>query len=200
MSDTPTKDTTGREQDNPDVEDQDETTEETPDGGPGQAGAGGADQDESDESEDEASKEAARWKRKHQRADAAARKAQAELAELRKKAEGGDEPDPVAQANAKLIRASARSVLAGAGVTDKDAQATVLQYLNLDGVDVDANGDPDEDEIQDRVDALREAFGAAQAAPARRTPRVVTKDRGGSQRQPADPDAARYARILGRRG
>lgn len=184
-------------QDNPDAEDQDETTEETPDGDPGQPGEGGEDQDESGGNEDP---EVARLRRKHKRADSALRKAQAELAELRKKQEGGDKEDPVAAANAKLIRASARSVLAGAGVTDREAQATVLQYLNLADVEVDANGDPDEDEIQDRVDALREAFGAPQESPARRTPRVVTKDRGGSQRQPADADAARYKRILGRRG
>lgn len=139
------------------------------------------------------------------RRDAALRKAQARIAELEKGQGGGDPKDPaddpVAKANAKLVRAEARTALAAAGVTDREDQKVVLEVLNLAGIEVDDDG-PDADAVEELVATLRRVFGKVSGEPGRvrpRTPRVDTRDRGGSKGEPVDPDAARFARILGRR-
>lgn len=140
------------------------------------------------------------------RRDDALRKTQARVAELeRSQQKDGDKPlgdDPVVKANAKLVRAEARTALAAAGITDRATQKNILDLLNLSGIEVDDDG-PDPDAVADLVDTLREAFGGAKGKgelPKPRTPRVDTRDRGGSSGQPVNPDSARYRRILtGRR-
>lgn len=177
---------------------------------PGGGGKGsGPEDDEGDEDSDDwtppdrATVE--KLERTARRRDAALRKAQARIAELEKSQREGDpkEPadDPVARANAKLVRAEARTALAAAGVTDREDQKAVLEILNLSGIEVDDDG-PDPDAVADLVDTLRRVFGGRAGdgkSPRPRTPRVDTRDRGGSKTPPADPDADRYARILRRR-
>lgn len=166
-----------------DTKPEDQDAPETPEGAEGEPSA-------DDPEEPGESPEVAKLRRKADRRERELRKAQEELAALRKKVDpDSGEPEPSAEerANQKLIRASARTVLAAAGVTDKADQAVLLgngaepALLSLAGVSVDENGDPDEGEIQDRVDRLREIFGAAPPKPARRTPKVTTTDRGGPQ-------------------
>lgn len=122
--------------------------------------------------------------------------ARRELARVRKEGQKEGEPDPLQVANQRVVRASARAALASAGVP-KDSIRDVLDVIRLDGIDVDDSGEVDEEELAGRIDALRRALGGGQ--PRQRGPRVDTRDRGGANGAPADPDAARYRRILGRR-
>jgi hypothetical protein len=135
-----------------------------------------------------------RLRRKADRRERELRKAQEELKELRGKGEQEQE-DPEARANQKLIRASARAVLAGVGVTDRTVQGEVMGLINLSDIEVDDAGDPDEDEIADRISRLRKALGA-EVKPARRTPARDTADRGASQGSDSDPDKARMRAFL----
>ncbi|HET9234919.1 MAG TPA: hypothetical protein VFP10_12330 [Candidatus Eisenbacteria bacterium] len=136
--------------------------------------------------------------RRRDRALQRARDAEARLAKLENK-DGKDEPDPVAEANGRLVRAEAKSVLAAAGVTDREDQAEVLGFLNLSDIEVDSRGDVDTDTLEERVQRLREIFAGTAASNGRRRPRVDTRDKGRAGGSASDPDAARYKRILGRR-
>jgi hypothetical protein len=166
------------------------------DSGPDAPGKDGGGQDDSDGGEDEDPPSAEEYKKlqaKARRREEALRKAQTELKEL--KAKDSDTPEVSAEdrANQKLIRASAKTVLAGAGVTDRADQAAVLEVLNLSDIEVDDNGDPDEDEISDRIERLRKVFGGGKAQ--RQTPRRQTADRGANQ-DATDPDSRRYRAFL----
>jgi hypothetical protein len=167
---------------------------------------GGEDKDPADLSDLGTPEEIRRAVEKYQRRDAALRKAQAEIKALKAAQQKDGDPkdpadDPVAKANAKLVRAETRTALAAAGVTDREDQKAVLDALNLTGIEVDDDG-PDADAVEDLVATLRRVFGKASGEPGKprpRTPRIDTRDRGGSRSTPADPDADRYARILRRR-
>lgn len=127
-----------------------------------------------------------------------ARKAEAALAEATKK-DGDDKPDPVAVANARLVAASARTVLAGAGVTDKADQKTILSVLNLSDIEVDDEDGPDEDAIEEKIADLRRILGGKAPAEKRTGSRVPgstsSKDKG-SGSTTTDPDAARYRAFM----
>jgi hypothetical protein len=154
------------------------------------------DEDEDAEEETLTPAEVKKLKAKATRREDALRKTQAELRELKAKAEGGKkEEDPEAKANAKLVRAGARTALAGIGVTDRAVQGEVLELINLSDIEVDKHGDPDEDEILERIERLRDALSAKVTAPVRRTPARNTSDRGGSGGK-SDPDSARYQAFL----
>jgi hypothetical protein len=133
--------------------------------------------------------------RRRDRALAAKRKAEAELAELRKGKDDG-EPDPVETANARLVRQSTRTALAAAGIAKED-HADVLDLLNLGAISVDSHGDPDEDAIEDAIATLQRLFGGTPNGRKPR-PRVDTRDKG-SAGGASDPDEARYRKFLGRR-
>jgi hypothetical protein len=135
--------------------------------------------------------------KRRDRALADRRAAREELAKATKSKD--DQPDPVAEANSRLVRAEAKSVLAAAGVTDKDDQAAVLDVLHLADIEVDSRGDVDTDAIEDRVARLREIFGGAASNGRRPRPRVDTRDKGRSGSSSSDPDSERYKRILNRR-
>jgi hypothetical protein len=158
----------------------------------------GTDSDNEGDEEDEDPPSSEAYKKleeKAKRREEALRKAQRELKELRAKADGTDkDEDPETRANQKLVRASAKTVLAGIGVTDRADQAAVLEIIRLDDIEVDDAGDPDEDEISDRVERLRKALGV-KAGKEQRTPRRQTSDRGGNGGG-TDPDSARYRAFL----
>jgi hypothetical protein len=141
--------------------------------------------------------EVAKWRKRAESRDKKLREAQAELARLKAAQNGGEETDPVATANARLVSAEARTLLAGLGVTDKADQRAVLAVLDLSDVDVDDDGEVDTDAIEERLAELRRVLGGK--VDRKRSPRVDTRDRGGRETTPADPDAARYKRILGQR-
>lgn len=186
-------------------------------GGSGESGGEGGSGEEEQETEDETDEEEekqeeetpealrerlSKVERTAKRRDAALRKAQAELAELRAKGEkkDDDEPDPVAKANSRLIAASARTVLAAAGITDKADQKAVISALNLSDIEVDEEDGPDEEEIEERLSELSRIFGGTtKPKPGSRTPRGVrAPDRG--KGDTVDADTARYRRIMGTRG
>lgn len=145
------------------------------------------------------SAEVEKWKKRAAARDRKLREAQAELAKLRAKEEG-NEPDPVAQANARLVAASARTQLAAAGVTDREDQRAVIGLLRLDDIEVDADGDVDEEAIEERIERLRTILGTKTEKRERRTPRVDTRDKGaGTKDTTTDADSQRYRRILGAR-
>jgi hypothetical protein len=179
------------------AEDQEETTQ--PDSGPDARGKDGGDQDANGESGDEDEAPSAEAYKKLQakatRREDALRKAQARVKELEAKEKGDTPEDPEVVANRKLIRASGKTVLAGLGVTDRAAQASVLELINLSDIEVDSNGDPDEDEIIERIERLRDALGAGQRQE-RRTPQRNTADRGGSRGGNTDPTSARMQAFL----
>jgi len=195
MSDTPkdpSTDPSDQDPKGPDTETPEESDRAT-------GGTDGEGPDGSDGSEDETPVSAAEFKKlqaKAARREDKLREAQAKIKELEGKAEGGAEEDPVALANQKLIRASARTALAGAGVTDRSIQADVLELINLSDIEVDSSGDPDEDEIADRIERLRNALGVKTPKEQRRTPARSTADRGANQGPPVDPDSKRYRAFL----
>lgn len=134
------------------------------------------------------------------RREALLRKAQARIAELEGRASGsegdrGGEDDPVARANARLVRAEARAALAAIGVP-RDRMGDVLDVLNLSAISVDDSGEVDSDAVADLVDRLKSVFGGLSEA-RRALPRVDPRERARSV-APADPDSARYRRILTR--
>lgn len=130
--------------------------------------------------------------KRRDRAIAETRRLKAELDKVNKK---DTEPDPVAQANDRLVRSEVRTQLAALGVTEKADVKAVLEVLRLDGIEVDKNGDVDEDEIEDRLGELRRIFGSKAT---RQVPKVSTRDKGGNGTKKTDSDADRYARILRR--
>jgi hypothetical protein len=124
------------------------------------------------------------------------REAQAKIKKLESPDSKDTDPDPVSKANARIVRAEAKSVLAANGV-DKADLAVVLDVLNLSGVEVDDDGEVDTDALESAVDNLRRIFGGS-APEKKKVPKVVTRDRGGSSNTPADPDSSRYQQFLGR--
>ncbi len=199
MSDTPkdpsTQDPTG-------TEDREEGT--PPESEDGKPGTDGGDRDESDENEgEEETPSAEAYKKleaKANRREAKLREAQARIKELEGAKDGDGEEDPETRANQKLIRASARTALAGAGITDRATQADVLELINLSDIEVDDAGDPDEDEISDRIERLRKALGAAPQKATKRTPAGRSStDRGGSGGEALTPDQIRMRAFLNAR-
>jgi hypothetical protein len=168
------------------VEEETAEVEETPEG-----------TEEAEETPEEESSDPELQKaiKRRDRALAEKRKLAARVAELEKQAEGKPEDDPVAKANVRLVNASARTILAGLGVTDRDDQKDVIAALNLSDVSVDDEG-PDEDEISDRIERLRTILTGKETRS--RAPRTVrTADRGGPDAETnSDPDKARYRRIM----
>jgi hypothetical protein len=156
--------------------------------------------DSEEESEEKTEKDPELQKaiRRRDRAIAENRKLKAQLAEKEKAEKKDDEPDPVAEANSRLVRTAAHGVLRGLGVEDKSDRVEILDLLNLSDVDVDDDG-ADEDAIEEKIETLRRVFGA-DGKPTRRVPRTTSaKDKGGNSKDTTDPDAARYRRIIGRR-
>ncbi len=176
--DTGTEDTDDKDTDD-DADDKDDDAEE--------------DDDSDDAEKDKKETEFEKLKRRAARRDRELRRVQAELAQLRDK-DKDDKPDPVAEANGRIVRTAAHGILRGLGVTDKDERAAVLDILRLDDIDVDDDG-ADEDAIEDRIDELRRILGAG-GPTSKRVPKTKTRDRGGNDDTPADPDRARYRRIL----
>lgn len=156
------------------------------------------DEDDKDDKKDSDDTEVKKAIRRRDRAIREKRALQEELQKLRDKDKDKDTPDPAEVANQRIIRAEVRTQLASAGVTDREDQKAILDILNLSGISVDDRGDPDVDEIEDRIGELRRIFGGS-AKTAKRTPRVDTRDRGADKDQKTDPDSSRYQRILGRR-
>lgn len=171
----------------------------------GEPEGGEEDDPEEEETEEETAPSPEDFKKlqaKATRRESALRKAQKEIAELKaekEKPENG-EPDPVAKANARLLSASARTVLTAAGVVEKDDQKLILSMIDLSDVDVDDEDGPDEDAIEEKIGELRRIFGgtAKPDRPGSRTPRgVKAPDR--SKGETVDGDTARYRRIIGSR-
>lgn len=129
-----------------------------------------------------------------QQRDKLLREAQAEIKKLKDPDATDTEPDPIAQANVRLVKASARTALATAGVTDRGEQAAVLAVLNLSDVEVDEDGEVDTDAIDTRIGELRRIFGGKAAA--KRAPRLDTRDKGGSGGGDTNPDSARRRAFL----
>ncbi len=158
----------------------------------------GDDDDSGDDSDDDAKDgdkkdpELAKAIRRRDRAIATARRLKAELEAATKKDD--DKPDPVAEANNRLVRTAAHGVLRGLGVDSKEDRIEILDMLNLSDVEVTDDG-ADEDMIEEKVELLRRVFGAKPGAPGRTPPRTV-KTRRDSKDTTTDPDAARYKRIL----
>lgn len=150
--------------------------------------------------EETGSAEVEKWKKRASARDRRLREAQAEIARLKAKEEGGEEPDKETKANAKLVASAARTQLAAAGITDRDDQRAVIGLLRLDDIEVDEDGEVDEEALEERLAELRRILGAKGPAPAKRTPRVDTRDKGaGGKPAETDPDSARFRRILGQR-
>jgi hypothetical protein len=158
-------------------------------------GDGEEDEDEKDSKPDPELQKAIK---RRDAAIARARKAEEALAAATKK-DGDDKPDPVEVANRRLVNASARTVLASAGVTDKEDQKTILAVLNLSDIDVDDDDGPDEDAIEERISDLRRILGGKAPVEKRTGSRVPkstsSSDKGGSSNT-ADADAARYRRFM----
>jgi hypothetical protein len=160
-------------------------------------------EEESTEEEDDSEEGSEEKAKKDPELEKAIRRRDRALAEnrrLKKALEEGakkddDKDDPVATANAKVIRSAARAVLAGAGITDKDDQAEVLSVINLSDISVNEDGDPDEDEIEDRIERLRGIFSTEPKRNSR-VPRTVKTKRETTETN-TDPDKSRYRRIGG---
>lgn len=131
--------------------------------------------------------------------DAAIAKA-AKLEERLRELEGpkDDEPSEADKLRQGMIRTAGRAVLAGSGITDKKDQSVLLDAIKLDGIEVDESGEVDTEALEDRLADLRRILGAGQST-GRRVPRMDTRDRGGRDSEPTDPDAARYRRIMAQR-
>lgn len=156
-------------------------------------------EEEKEESPDDLKARLTKAEKAATRRENALRKAQAELAALKEKQDGPEKEDPVAKANARLIAASARTVLAAAGITDKSDQKAVIAALNLSDIEVDDEDGPDEDEIEERLSELSRIFGGTKTArPGSRTPRGVKAPERGKG-ETVDADTARYRRIIGTR-
>lgn len=179
-------------------------------GGAGEGDDSGGEEDETEEDGGEEEEEekpeetaeslkerAEKAEKAAKRRDSALRKAQAELAALRAEKDKPEDEDPVAKANAKLLNASARTVLTAAGITDKDDQKLILSMISLSDVDVDDEDGPDEDAIEEKISDLRRIFGGTSKPPrpGSRTPRGVRAPDKGKGEQ-ADADSARYRRFL----
>lgn len=121
------------------------------------------------------------------------RRLKAELAASAKK-DDDDAPDPEKVADTKIVRTAAHGILRGLGIEDKDDRVAVLDLLRLDDVSVDADG-ADEDEIEERIDRLRDILGGPKSRTAR-VPRTVKANRETKETN-TDPDKARYRRIMG---
>jgi hypothetical protein len=172
--------------------DVEETEEETPELDENEKGDG----EEDAEEEKKPDPELAKAIKRRDAAIARARKAEEALAAATKKDGEDDKPDPVAVANRRLVNASARTVLASAGVTDKDDQKTILAVLNLADIEVDDEDGPDEDAIEERISDLRRILGGKEPAKRTRVPASTSsKDKGGSGNA-SDPDAARYRAFM----
>ncbi len=174
------EDETGTENENEDEDSEDEDSED--------------DGDDSEKEEDKPNPELAKAIARRDRAISEARRLRKELDEKNKKDE---EKDPVAEANGRLVRTAAHGVLRGLGVESKEDRIEILDMLNLSDIDVDEDG-ADEDAIEEKIDLLRRAFGAKSGAPGRTRPNSV-KSKRETKETNSDPDAARYARIIGRR-
>jgi hypothetical protein len=139
---------------------------------------------------------------KLQRTAAARKKERDAYAKRLREATAGkeDKPDPMVEVNARIVGERARTELAKVGITDDDDQDTVLDVLDLSGVEVDERGRPDRDAIATMVDELRRVF--RESAPVngrRRAPAVDTRDKGGAGASSRSRDEERYRRIIGRR-
>ena len=92
------------------------------------------------------------------------RKLERALERQRKRAEkpdpkSDDAPDPaveaVTRANARIVATEARAALVAAGL-DRDAAKIAVRMLDLTSVEVDDDGDVDEDDLAAAVDELRD--------------------------------------------
>jgi hypothetical protein len=179
--DTKDQDDTGtKDQDDTGTEDQDDT--------------GTEDKPADDKPKDDVDPEVAKAIKRRDAAITARKKAEAEAQALRDKYEK-DKTDPLAQANSRLVKAEAKTVLTASGVAKED-QTAVMRYLALDDVQVDNDGNVDTDAIQDAVDELKKIFGKG-AKDIKRTPRIDTRDKGGNGAKPADAASARRREMLG---
>lgn len=136
------------------------------------------------------------WERLQNKAakrDQLLRERQAELAKLKKPA--STEPTEADRLRQGMVRTAGRAVLAALDVKDRDDQSAILDAIRLDGIEVDETGEVDTEELESRIEKLRKILGAPQVIKAPR-PRVDTRDRGGRDVKPADPDTARYQRII----
>lgn len=182
MTEDPNENPTGENEDPEGEENEDPEGEEGEGEGEGEEGSEGEGKNP----------DLAKAIKRRDRAIAEARRLKAELDKATKKDEA---PDPVAQANDRLVRSEVRTQLAALGVTEKADVKAVLEVIRLDGIEVDANGEVDEDEVEDRLGELRRIFGGKST---RQVPKVSTRDKGGNGTKKTDPDAERYARILRR--
>jgi hypothetical protein len=123
-------------------------------------------------------------------------KIKAELRALKKpKPETPTEPTETDKLRTALARTAGVSVLVRAGITEDADQEAVLSIPGmLSDLDVSDDGMVDTDALAERLDTLRRIFTPKD------TRRPVTKIRtaSGGDSGPADPDAARYRKILGR--
>lgn len=134
--------------------------------------------------------------RRRDAALAAKKKAEEEAAALRAKYEP-DQADPEVKANRKLVRAEARVVMSGAGLTEREDQAALATFLDLDTVTVGPDGEVDSDEIQERLEKLIRIAGKLSGGQKRTTvPRLDPRDRGGEKGKPVDPATARRKAML----
>lgn len=174
---------------NPDVEpDEPDTGTDTPD------------EPDTDEPDDWTPPDRDAWTKlqeKAKRRDEKLREAQAKIRELEGKPEDS-EPSEADKLRQGMIRTAGRAVLAGSGITDKKDQSVLLDAIKLDGIEVDESGEVDTEALEDRLADLRRILGVGQAS-GRRVPRMDTRDRGGRDSEPTDPDSARYRRIMAQR-
>jgi hypothetical protein len=110
-------------------------------------------------------------------------------------ADKDDKPDPMVEVNARIVGERARTELAKIGVTDDDDQDTVLDVLNLAGVEVDERGRPDREAISDMVETLSRIFGKPAPNGRTRAPRVDTRDKGGTGASSRSRDEERWHKI-----
>jgi hypothetical protein len=104
------------------------------------------------------------------------------------------EPTEADTLRTALARTASVSVLVTAGIADKADQDAILSIPGmLSDLDVSGDGEVDTSALSERLDTLRRIFG--QKAPERTVPRVRTGQR--PDDGPADPDKARYQRIMG---
>lgn len=128
-------------------------------------------------------------------------KLKSELRELRKPKPADTDTDKPAEPTeadklrTALARTAGVSVLVKAGVTDEADQTAILSIPGmLSDLDVSDDGTVDTEALSERLDTLRRIFTPKDTR--RPAPRIRTgqeQDAG-----PADPDAARYRKILGR--